>query len=270
MGTESPRSTVRHAACVALALLLVPLHARAQTSATTEPDAATLFARAREHMRDGRWAVARDELAAACQQNCSPAAAYNLALAERALGHIRASLTALERYEASLREHPSADGQTRASALRRELDASLARVEFVCQPATATIAVDGVAVASSSAPLALDPGTHTVRAEAVGYEAATQVVSLSAGETRRVELALRAIPVTVPIVPVTQRTTVVRGTVRPPPPPPRRGLPVPWIVGGIAGGVAITVATLVVVFVTPAPPYEGSLGLVRFGPSGAQ
>lgn len=269
MGTEPPRSTVAHAAGFALALLLVPLHARAQTSGTHEPDAATLFARAREHMRDGRWAVARDELATACQQNCSPAVAYNLALAERALGHIRASLAALERYEASLREHPSADGQTRASALRRELEASLARVEFVCQPATATLTVNGAAVASPSALLALDPGTHTVRADAVGYEAATQVVSLAAGETRRVELALRATTATVPMVPVTNRTTVVRTAVRPPP-PPRRGLPIPWIVGGIAGGVAITVATLVVVFVTPAPPYEGSLGLVRFGPSGAQ
>ncbi|MBL8677970.1 MAG: PEGA domain-containing protein [Myxococcales bacterium] len=262
MPIERVRSATR-ALSVLAAFALAATPASAQSTNGAEPDAATLFAQAREHMRDGRWALARNELATACERQCTPAVAYNLALAERALGHIRAALSALDRYEAFVREQRSADGIARATALRAELDASLARLEFVCHPTDATIAVDAVALASGSHALAVDPGEHTIRAEAAGHEPSSQSIAVSAGETRRVELALRAVAIARPPASIPPAATTVRVQ-------PRRGSAVPWIVGGVAGGVAITVATLVAVFVIPAPPYEGSLGLVRFGPSGAQ
>jgi hypothetical protein len=88
------------------------------------------------------------------------------------------------------------------------LGSTLASVRVLVQPEAAHISVDGQAQESHDSRLLLEPGARELRVEADGYEPSRQVIELSAGEERTVEInlpraQLAALP---PLAPAAQLT----------------------------------------------------------------
>lgn len=70
----------------------------------------------------------------------------------------------------------------------KELEARVSAVRFeIDGPAGAALFVDGAAVGAG--PLELDPGKHTLRVEAAGYQTLTQAFSTGEGDRERVVVA---------------------------------------------------------------------------------
>jgi hypothetical protein len=61
-------------------------------------------------------------------------------------------------------------------------------------PTDATVTLDGHEVGRTPTQLSLVPGTHTMTVAHEGYEAETRTLAVKSGETRELELALRALP----------------------------------------------------------------------------
>jgi hypothetical protein len=177
---------------LACALLLPPAALEAQA-----PDAR---ARAAEHFDRGiaffneeRYDAALAELARAYELAPAHQTLYNLARVHAALGHAVESAAAYERY---LAEAGEAIGERRRREARRALEEQRSRIGRLTVRADvegATVAVDGVDVATTplTAPIPLSAGTHTVEVRAPGHETVRRAVAV-AGETEAtVEVALR-------------------------------------------------------------------------------
>jgi len=148
----------------------------------------------------------------------------------RALG---LSAVELKRYTQARAELEAARSDTRqplTAAQRDELNQmltwmqhALATVQLRVEPAHAQVLVDGEP--TSAAQLVLEPGSHTFRVTADGYEAVDHAMELAAAENRSLELVLTRSPVVVPPIapaPVAQSSPAfVRPDVAPPPSPAR-------------------------------------------------
>jgi hypothetical protein len=163
--------------------------------AASAEHARTLFLRGVELSSQERWAEAealfRQSHAAAPRAST----AYNLTLALLHLGRGREALDLL----AELRTQTEGD----AAPYRDQLDTMrahalklVARVSLEVAPETATLTLDGAAVAGigRARELVLDPGVHELQASAPGFEAHTLTLHTRAGDQLSETIVLRALP----------------------------------------------------------------------------
>ncbi|MCA9609426.1 MAG: PEGA domain-containing protein [Myxococcales bacterium] len=174
--------------------LLVPRAAWAQ-----EPDAEAR-ARAAEHFDRGiqffnerRYDAALAELARAYELAPAHQTLYNLARVHAALGH---AVDAARTYEQYLTEGGDELDARRRREAERALEEQRARIgtlAVACDVAGATIAIDGVDVATTPLvePLRLSAGAHVVEVHAPGRESVRRAVAIAGRAETQIDVELR-------------------------------------------------------------------------------
>ena len=228
-------------AALALALVAVsaaPAHAQTSAPAPTEAqraEARAHFHRATSFLRSNRWLDAIPELEAARALAVTPSVLFNLGLAQRAVGRLRASR---ENFRAFLQATPGVSPGTRAQVLDYliELSASLGHLELHPTPDHVTVMLDGQPAPPPLADLEVDPGTHVVTVSASGFVSATRTVQVGIGQRVVLELQLVAEPAReTPVAPVPVPVPTPALPPAPPSEPARnhRNLSVgPWVLVG--------------------------------------
>ena len=186
--STEPRSVVRRACWLALALTALASPAKAQRDPVT---AEALF-------RAARKAVAAGDHAAACEKfkesnRLDPAVGteLNIAICEEELGSLA---TAWQRYQHVVHKLSRADRRYRVAAERaQKLEPRVPRLVIQASPtapASLWVRRGGTELtrASFGVGLPLDPGKHTVTVGAEGHEDRSYDVELAEGERKAIEV----------------------------------------------------------------------------------
>ncbi len=181
-------------AALVLVTLVAPSLAAAQD---VDPEAR---ARAAEHFDRGisffneeRYDAALAELARAYELAPAHQTLYNLARVHAALGHAVEATRAYERYLADAGEALDPRRRREAELALEEQRARIGTLLVTTDVPGATIAIDGVDVATTplAAPLELSAGAHVVELRAPGRETARRAVAIAGRAETRVEVELR-------------------------------------------------------------------------------
>ncbi|HWA75909.1 MAG TPA: hypothetical protein VG937_26410 [Polyangiaceae bacterium] len=142
-------------------------------------------------MQRGNWAEARTLLLALWERSKSYDVAASLAQVEHAQGNdvLAARYLTFALSHLAPKERPETLARYRAAL--SELEAQIGRIEVNVNQPAAEIRLDGAPVGMSPLPhpIFVDPGPHTIEAQASGVSASKQV-ELSKGELLTVELSL--------------------------------------------------------------------------------
>ena len=242
------RHMTKAIATVAL-LLLTSGVAFAQESAPTEEEiqqGRQVFAEGTEQARLANWVEARDLFAEAYELARAPIILYNLGNAQRNTGML---IEALESYRTFLSEVDAERFEAEVEEIRASMNDLLAEIPRVTISATNmregdSIRLDGQDMTAQELMSArqLNPGEHRISVVRDEIEVETERFTLSAGERNTVEIVA--------------------------PEPPRAALPDQeadssrtglWIGLGVGGAVAVG-ATIAIILLTSAEPYEGNFG----------
>jgi hypothetical protein len=192
------------ASALALVAALAGSVARAQQpppSATPaqQPGDAARREQAREHFQRGvefigqsRWLEALAELRLARELRVTPAVAFNLGLAQRAVGRNREAIESFREYIRLAGAGGNADLVARADGYIRELAAGIGRLELRIEPPTASVAVDGASITPGTISVEVDPGRHVVSVNAEGFANESRVIEVRGGGVAVV--VLRMVP----------------------------------------------------------------------------
>jgi tetratricopeptide (TPR) repeat protein len=179
------------AAAAAWAILAGATTARAQ-EAERPPDVSGLMAAAAAALEAEDYRAALEAFAAAHELSGEPVLLFNIAMCHRAVPDWPRAVDAFRRYlEAGAASEP-ADRLAEAERLIREMEASLASlVADVTEPG-AVVLVDGVEIGTSPLDRAVrvPAGSHVVEARKDGFVDARVQLTVGAGESRLVTLAL--------------------------------------------------------------------------------
>ena len=237
---------------LALALLMVPLGVSAQPAPPTgeAPPAATDIARTQfeagvGEMAQSRWQQAAEAFEASMRARATASAALNLGISLKNLGRLLEARVRLQQFMemASPPQHAQHDGTVQP--MLQQIARDLGRVHLLAvTPATAALSVDNRRVQPNEAgEVVVDPGAHTVRAEAPGFVPFEERVELAAGGTRDLRVEMVAAPsVVAPVAAPTERVVVVNRPV--PAAPASRPVYQQWwfwtIIGGVAAAGVVT------------------------------
>jgi tetratricopeptide (TPR) repeat protein len=124
---------------------------------------------------------------------------YNIGMCHRALLEFPDAIDAFRRYLAENGAATPPEQRREVEAFITEMEASLAAVTIVVNVEGAALFVDGeeYAIAPLPGPLRLAPGSHVLEARRDGYRDARLSISVMAGETLQVALALSPLPTSV-------------------------------------------------------------------------
>lgn len=227
-----------HAGLTTVAIVASVATAAAQSDA--DKDAARiLFTEAKELREAGKLDQALDRFKRAHELAPTPITTLELGRTHAMLGHLVEARRLYRAIEA-LEVKPGESAKTTAAREEgKQLAAKLdARIPTVVVKVTSldpvdAVTLDGKAIEPGSvgAPLAIDPGKHTVvvRTKREGAPATTAEFTVAEGEKDRVVDVKVAAPEKPP------------GPIDPPKPPPPKG-PSPWLVGSaVVGGVGLLV-----------------------------
>jgi hypothetical protein len=193
-------------------------------------------------MAQGDFAAALELFHQAFRLYPSPNARYNVGVALDRLGR---SGEAVEAFEAFLAESPNAPNEAREFAQQRlkELVPRISRLTFAVSPPEAAVALDGLPLSLPRArELPVMPGVHEVTAELTGYVSTSARIVVTAGEQRRIDVALQPIVVTEPILPpaaVPSRPPIIANATTPP--ERKRRWLIPVVITGAAAVVGLAV-----------------------------
>jgi Tetratricopeptide repeat len=186
-----------HRTALALALLLVPAVASAQSSDADKATARVLAQQGQDALDKKDFPTAADRFERARQLYPAPTLAVALARAQIGMGKWIAAQETLNRV---LREgSPAGSPPAYAKAVldaRKELDVLEPRIPSVIinvkGPPTLRVTIDGALVPSAALGVnrLVDPGAHTVRAEAEGFASAQATVNASEHQVESVALVL--------------------------------------------------------------------------------
>jgi len=279
----------RLAAAIALAACLVAPSARAG-SASDVATARELYKAGADALDAGDAKTAVDKLTAAWALVQTPVIGADLARAQKALGHLveaREAALAVQRLAVASDETVHSTRARRvADGIAAELEPRIPHVRLVVKNAgdghTITVKLDGHSVPEAALAVArqADPGDHVADVDTDDGRHAEGRVTLAAGESKDLELALpppAAAPPThvEPVVSVAPRPAPLA----PVPPPARSGTsPLLWagvvtggvglVFGGLTGAFAVSEANVVTTHCTTtdasgqhycAPPYTNDL-----------
>lgn len=201
---------------------------------------------AREAMRQGDYALARQEWEATYAALPNFQVLYYLAEADLGLGLPEQTLDAFQRFldEGGDRVPPTQREQVVEQMA--QIERGFASVEITTEPAGAEITLDGAPQgrAPLAKPLRVRAGVHVIGATRAGAAPVTRVVTVKGGEQQRLSLPLPDLPPPAPVV-------VKSPPVAPPPPESREvraaqhesRFPFGYVLigaGVVAGGVAVT------------------------------
>lgn len=188
------RSCVALAFAFSLALGALPVAAQ---DAKELKNARALFQQGIELEQAGNWATAVQRFREVGQVRMTPQVRFHIALCEDRLGRL---VVALGGYELALADADSVGPEFRAEVERNvnQLRARIPKlvIERGAGAEAAVIELDGVAVGDSSVGVEVpqDPGPHAIIARAPNYHPFDQTVTLAEGESKRVEIVLKALP----------------------------------------------------------------------------
>jgi hypothetical protein len=187
-----PLRPLRLLVCAALALMAPRAFA---------DQASTLKQQGLKAAQDKNWEVARERFEQSYALDPRPLTLFNLAVAQEHTGKL---LAARESYAAFLEQAPPGEHETFRKIARDAiptLDKAIPtlRVRVTGLAASDVVEVDGHD-ATIDAPIALDPGSHTVAVRRGREALAQKTVALTRGRRDEVELTVPVVPV-VPAVP---------------------------------------------------------------------
>lgn len=179
--------------------------------------AEALFQQGRELLAQGRTAEACDRFAESQRLDASSGTLINLASCHETLGKTASAwaefLAAARLALAQSRPDRAEEAERRAAALVPRL--SRLTISASAPPPALVVLRDDTEVGALDVAIPVDPGSHTIRASAPGYEPWTTTIELTTdGEQKRVE------------VPRLVRTPPVPVTTSPKQPPPFLAVPV--------------------------------------------
>jgi hypothetical protein len=244
--------------------------AAARADEPSVAQAQALFEHGLQLSTQERWADARAAFLDSARLIPRASTYFNLAVSSLELGLGRATLEALDRFDALADPDRHADYSQRATRLRAEARALVGTLELSIAPDSAELEIDGNVEPATGATriVLLDPGLHVVRASAAHYEERSIEITIRARETAHQRIELAAPPAVAPAK-IDLSVTRVPAAAAPAPihqqsdhPAQRRATslwskPLLWIaVGAVVAGV-----TAVVVLAArdrDAKPYGGS------------
>jgi hypothetical protein len=211
-------------------ILLAALLLSTGVSAAPPPEAVKLFKKCVKESDAGRHATARTCFLKVYAIYKSPVVLFNLGRTEEALGNI---VEAYEVYRTCAADTTGTLSPEERTDVAQRTDALVRRLGLVAIPALpvgSVVLVDGrqrnPAIVGGIAVL---PGEHEVRVEAPGMEAWSERVTLAAGQSRMLAVALKPVEAPAPEAPPPPPPPPPPATapVRPPPPPPVAPPPAP-------------------------------------------
>ncbi len=221
--------------------------------------AGALFDKGVADMQAGHFDVACPALEESEQLDPHPGTLFTVAECQAKWGKLATAVAHYQDYVGVVSRLPS-DQQTRhharvvsANAQLAKLKPSVPQLTLVLPanaPAGTTVSRDGVQLQGAALGLALpvDPGEHVIVTRAPGGEDTSVSVSLAAGQTKRVELEVKAVvaaPVVAPVAPTAPITTSPS-----PAPESQRSSKTPaYVIGGIGiAGMAVGSVAGILVF----------------------
>jgi hypothetical protein len=186
----------------------------------------------------GDWAGASNLLQQVAAVRLTPQVRFHLALCEEHLGNLAAAIGDYQIASEEARRVQATEvieqATARAEALRARIPKLVLRRGAGAE--SATISLDGVTLGASSVgiDLPINPGPHTVEAQARGYRPFARTVEVVEKDRKEVDVALQPVPPPAP--PPEPRPMAVAPAVSPPPAPPPRPShsdSMPFIVGGL-------------------------------------
>ena len=182
-------------AAIALAAALVVAAAPARAG-NTKTEASSHFDAGLARAETGDYRAAITEFMRAYELQPSYAVLYNVAKAQESLGDATAAIATYERY---LKEGGPAITPERRSKVTAEIKVLAARTGTIVVhlfPASAELTLDGTAVAAAAADKGVraNAGIHQLGATGAGHLPVAQVVTVAAGGTAEVMMALVPVP----------------------------------------------------------------------------
>jgi hypothetical protein len=185
--------------CSLIAALVAVLVCAPGTGVRAQQPAPDAIAEARQHFdrgvalfehRDFDGALA--EFLRAQQLSGRPSVWFNIGATYHQLHRYPEAMEALRRY---LAEASAANPRQRTEAERslREIEALIARLRIVAEPADASVVVDGRAV-TPGAEVLVGPGRHLIEVAAEGFRAERREVVVASGDTQHVRVSLAPLP----------------------------------------------------------------------------
>jgi hypothetical protein len=242
-----------------------PMPARAAGGADRRAEAHRHFQIGLDDVAAGAYKDAIVEFQRAYELSPNFAVLYNIAAAQEKLGDSAAALAALERYLAEAGAAIPAERRAKVEAEMRRHAARTGALVVLSQPPSARISIDGVLLREDQVGRAVrvNAGAHQVAAVHEGYTPAERSVTVAAGDTTQVTLALASLPV----APDPSASAPSVGAARAPAPPVEAPSSVP------PAAVAPSFAPLAVapppaatpVAPSPPPAAEGVAGAERGG-----
>lgn len=150
-----------------LALTLV-LALASTTHAQDLEQARSIFEEGLGHSQAERWVPALEAFRRSLEIVEMPVTLFNIASVLMRLGRMQEAITTLERYK----EVADPEARAEADPLLEQARAAIRTVRATIEPANATLSIDGTDLPGEgrNRMLRVDPGTHTVRGSARGYE----------------------------------------------------------------------------------------------------
>lgn len=151
----------------ALALTVV-LALASSTQAQDLDRARTVFEEGLGHSQAERWVPALEAFRRSLEIAEMPVTLFNIASVLMRLGRMQEAVATLERYK----EVAEPSARAEADPLLEQARSAIRTVRATVEPPNTTLAVDGTDVPGEgrNRMLRVDPGTHTVRGRARGYE----------------------------------------------------------------------------------------------------
>ena len=174
-------------ACVLVVSLALSARAHAQSAAD---EAARHFERAIAHADAHEFDAALIEFEKAYELSPHYSVQYNIGLASAAAGRTLAAVRAFERYLAEGGAEIPAERRAQITALIRAERAKLAILELELEPRNAEVVLDGNPTTLPEKGLELEPGAHELVVRAPGHLERRLPLTLRAGETSNVVVAL--------------------------------------------------------------------------------
>jgi hypothetical protein len=201
-----PRRCIAAGAVFCAAALAPSGPARADDAgaAASVREARDLFLAAEKDEDDGHWADALEKLQRVAQVKRTPGVRYHTALCEEHLGRLLAALQDYRDAGVQARAENAADVLKLVDRRIADAAARVPHLVVVLRPDVpdATVQLDGQTI-RPGAPVAADPGSHTLDAEAPGRWPSTQVLTIAERDAASVEVRLDLMAET----PATQATT---------------------------------------------------------------
>ncbi|MBN1771497.1 MAG: PEGA domain-containing protein [Deltaproteobacteria bacterium] len=193
-----------------LAGAAAPRGAAAQTT-DSELEARRLFEEGVGALEREDYATALVAFQRARELSSRPILVYNIGMCQRALLRFPEAIDSFRQFLVEAGRDASDEQRRQVVELIAEMEANLSQISVRVNIDGALLFLDGQQVGSTPLvqPLRVGAGSHVLEARRQGYRDARVPFDVMAGESTQVQLVLEALPVTAPVGPPEEETSVV-------------------------------------------------------------